>query len=385
MADDHKKKGQGNRPQGQSFFRINDRGELTKTMGKPKEDPADQKTELREPNTLTPQPTPVTEAGKEPSQGTPVFEPLAEETEVRQETSQDEIEPSPSHDNLKAEQHQEPTGPQEPHFAPEVEEKDNPESTQSPLLIEPNLNETFPEWTPPENTSPEPSLTEQAEKLSQQKITGDDLATLRRYISLKEKESEDLKKQQKQFQTVLSKLKEAHHEVSQENIELQRELEASKSNEQLIKKELSQLRDKYENELSILKNDFEQQLVKSGNYQEQLQELNRQKNIWKEKISEDLKKIKLKEKELENRYELLKKDTETLLESKDQQVLELQKKADALELELETLEDRLRKENALINSIESKKRRLIETLKLAISLLEQLDADIQSDNHRKAG
>ena len=146
-----------------------------------------------------------------------------------------------------------------------------------------------------------------------------------------------------------------------------------------------QAREKHENEIAILKNDYENQLQKSGLFQEQLQDLNRQKNVWKEKISEDLKRIKLKEKELENRYELLKKDTETLLDSKDQHFLELKKKTDALELELESLEERLRKEHAILNSVESKKRRLIETLKLAISLLEQINLEEGSENERKAG
>lgn len=235
--------------------------------------------------------------------------------------------------------------------------------------IEPN--HSFEELAPPAPTSAA--------------INDNDLDTLRNYIAIKEKEVSDLKEQQKQYQNVLLKLKRTHGELLDSNQELQRELATVQAHEQLIKKEISQLREKHENEIAILKNDFAQRQQQQGNYQEQIEDLNRKKNIWKEKISEDLKKIKLKEKELENRYELLKKDTETLLDSKDTQVLELKKKSDALELELESLEDRLRSEHAILNSIEGKKRRLIETLRLAISLLEEIDSNSEVSEERKTG
>ena len=86
------------------------------------------------------------------------------------------------------------------------------------------------------------------------------------------------------------------------------QLENAKTAEDLLKKELNSAVNKYETEIARLKNDFEQQQERNGTFQQQLAELNRQKSVWKEKITEDLKKIKLKEKELENRYELLKKD-----------------------------------------------------------------------------
>ncbi|NBT58619.1 hypothetical protein EBT16_07530 [bacterium] len=101
-----------------------------------------------------------------------------------------------------------------------------------------------------------------------------------------------------------------------------------------------------------------------------------------------MKRIKLKERELENKYDLLRNDTQTLLDSKDKQLLDLKKKVDALNLELEQFDDRLRESANLLNGVGAKKRRLIETLKLAISLLEDIDKETMSiapDPERKAG
>ena len=115
-------------------------------------------------------------------------------------------------------------------------------------------------------------------------------------------------------------------------------------------------------------------------------ELEGKKEAWQEKVKEDLKRIKLKERELENRYELLRRDTQALLDSKDKHVLELKSKNDALELELDSIEDRLRTASAVLGAVEAKKNRVLETLRLLTGLVEALTAEaaeIQSD--RKVG
>jgi len=48
-----------------------------------------------------------------------------------------------------------------------------------------------------------------------------------------------------------------------------------------------------------------------------MESIKRSREEWRDKIKEDLKRIKLKERELENKYELLKRDTQALLDSKD--------------------------------------------------------------------
>lgn len=344
MPEDKKKKDK-------KFFRINTQGEISETTRQ----------------------TSDTNPGIEPNR-------LSEENPEQLKDSPTEI----SHEETFAEsqnQEQESLKPEsddesrqeEPHFEIKAEDEELQESflteiSSSNLVAQDvsNLDSMIPSSSPMSPSS-------------------ENVETLRNYISLKEKEVSDLKEQQRQYQNVLLKLKRSQEDLNRINLELQRDLDTAKSSESLLKKEVHTLREKHESEIAILKNDFEQQKLQSGSFEEQLAELTRQKTVWKDKISDDLKKIKLKEKELENKYELLKKDTETLLDSKDQQILEFRKKNDALELELESLEERLLNEHAILNSIESKKRRLIETLKLAISLLEQIDTQNDVNDARKTG
>jgi len=51
---------------------------------------------------------------------------------------------------------------------------------------------------------------------------------------------------------------------------------------------------------------------------------------------------------------------------------------------MESLEDRLRNAAAAVSAVEAKKRRLIETLRLAISLLERMD-QLPDEDAKKAG
>jgi chromosome segregation ATPase len=220
-----------------------------------------------------------------------------------------------------------------------------------------------------------------------QELTVDQGEILKKYINLKEAEVRDVREQQRQYQTILKTLSTQVEQLTVRNREMLTELEGIKRREENLRNETLALKDRHQKEILLLRNDYEEKLRKSGNYEAQMQDLATNREEWRQKVKEDLKRIRLKERELENKYELLKRDTQALLDSKDKHVLELKKKNDALELELESLEERLRKGNTILGAIDSKKRRLIETLKLAVSLLEGIDnAEKDSDSgERKTG
>lgn len=211
---------------------------------------------------------------------------------------------------------------------------------------------------------------------------------LKRYIELKETEVRDLRQQQQKYQEFTQKNAVKIDTYIKQNRLLTAQLDEAQRNIARLQVEMEEEKREHSEQFSILKSDFDEKLKEAGATQEQMKELVRRREEFKEKVREDLKRIKLKERELENKYELLKNDTQTLLEAKDKQILELKKKVDALDLELESFDDRLRESANVLNSVGAKKRRLIETLKLAISLLEDIDKEtvgIVPDSERKAG
>lgn len=216
-------------------------------------------------------------------------------------------------------------------------------------------------------------------------ISSNQIDILRKYIALKETESQDLKEQQKQYQSHVKKLTGQLQAMVQKHREMVTELETKKRKDGPSKGELHELEKQHREEITRLKNEYEEQLRRSGNVSSEYKELQRKRDEWRDKVQSDLKRIKLKERELENKYELLKRDTQALLDSKDKHVLELKRKNDALELEMEALEERLRSATLAVSAVQAKKRRLIETLRLAITLLEQMDSIEDDEEEQKVG
>lgn len=219
-------------------------------------------------------------------------------------------------------------------------------------------------------------------------LTNDQADLLRKYIALKETEVRDMKEQQRQYRSFVKKLSQQVESLTIKNRELLTNLEATKRREDTLRRDIQNLKERHEGELSLLKNDMEDKVARYGNVKSEANQLEQRQQEWKEKVKEDLRRIKLKEKELENKYELLKRDTQALLDSKDKHVLELKKKNDALDFELESYEERLRRANTVLSSISSKKHKLIETLKIVMSLLEDVDSETElsvDSDRKKAG
>ncbi len=216
-------------------------------------------------------------------------------------------------------------------------------------------------------------------------VSTNQVEVLRKYIALKEAESRDLKEQQRQYQTYVKKLTSQVQSLSGKSQDLVAELETLRRRDESSRLEGREIEKRYREELVRQKNEYEDRIRRSGNVSQEYQDLQRKREEWKDKVRDDLKRIKLRERELENKYELLKRDTQALLDSKDRHVLELKRKNDAFELEMESLEDRLRAAGQTVAQIQSKKRRLIETLKLAIALLEEMDQGADTADEQKAG
>lgn len=250
---------------------------------------------------------------------------------------------------------------------------------------EPSINEVPPELkgqTPVQQQLDrlQPQIESIARLSARDELSDDQVDTLRKYISLKESEARDLKEQQRQYQAFLKKVTQQLDSVTRRHRDMLTELEVVKRREEKAREEIREVKNRAAEDMAVLRNDYEDRIKRTGNVESEAQDLERKREEWKERVREELKRIKLKERELENKYELLKRDTQALLDSKDKHVLELKKKNDALELEMETLENRLRKGNVVLSAIDQKKKRLIETMKLAITLLEQLDATPDKDD-----
>ena len=77
--------------------------------------------------------------------------------------------------------------------------------------------------------------------------------------------------------------------------------------------------------------------------------------------------------ELEHKIDILKKDSQMLLQSKDNKILDLKRKIDSLEFEISELSDKIRASHETMQEWHEKSQRALKALKLAITQLEETD------------
>ena len=64
----------------------------------------------------------------------------------------------------------------------------------------------------------------------------------------------------------------------------------------------------------------------------------------KDRVRSDIRKIRVREKELENKLEIIRKDSEVLIGARESKIMELKRKLDILEFNMDLLQDRYAKE-----------------------------------------
>jgi hypothetical protein len=84
----------------------------------------------------------------------------------------------------------------------------------------------------------------------------------------------------------------------------------------------------------------------------------------------DVKKVQLRERELEQKLELLKADAETQIRNRDLKILELKRKIDAMEFDMESMQTQEKRTVESRFELEDKLEKAIKTLRGAISVLE---------------
>jgi len=135
-----------------------------------------------------------------------------------------------------------------------------------------------------------------------------------------------------------------------------------------FKNDQDSLEQSFKNELAILKKQLERKDTELAKVSSRADELD-------SKIKFDLKKIRVRERELENRLELMRAEKNALVKAKDEQILDLKRKLDQVQLEVESYRQKCVDLNKVIETNQDSFKRTIRALRLAMANLE-----LQDDN-----
>lgn len=161
----------------------------------------------------------------------------------------------------------------------------------------------------------------------------------------------------------VDRLRAENDEVAGAGDIIRQKYEELSSKYQNSEKERNEIIDNHHLEVTLMKSkaDFkDQELVKARNKVEEL-EL---------RLKSDFRKIRVREKELENRIELIRAEQTALLRSKDEYILELKRKVDHLESEIENYRMKILEFNKTLDSKQDQFKKALRALRLAFTSLE---------------
>jgi len=136
-----------------------------------------------------------------------------------------------------------------------------------------------------------------------------------------------------------------------------------------LEKEKQEAVDSLNNDLMIVKSTLQYKESEMAKARFKIEEL-------QARLKSDFKKIRVRERELENRLELVKAEKSALLRAKDENILELKRKIDHIQGELDNYREKVLELNKTLELNQEQFKRTVRALRLALSNLEVKEENI---------
>lgn len=215
-----------------------------------------------------------------------------------------------------------------------------------------------------------------------QSVSREDMEVLKRYSSLKERElresqaaAEALRKQIRYFDERLKKSEEERRKLLLKLDETHNELRTTADKKDENKAQLRSIESRYEEKIKELLAQLESSQFQAGKLDKKLTD-------FRERVRNDLQKIRSRERELASRLEIQKRDAEALLSAKDERLLNQKREMDRLEFDLDALKERLLDDAQKGEERRKRVARALQSLKLAQSILSGLEEDVLTKDEK---
>lgn len=200
-----------------------------------------------------------------------------------------------------------------------------------------------------------------------------DTETLKKYLLLREQDvavlSSQLKESQEQIRSLEAELKTERGSQT----ELSRTIEDQLRRIGDFEREKSEAVNALQSEITELRFELRARSDKGRLLDQQMREAKDEIERVKERVRSDIRKIRVREKELENRLELIKKDSEALLAARENKIIELKRKIDLLEFNMDLLQDQFGREKEVSSDLRERLAKAAQVVRVAGGLLHEND------------
>ncbi len=171
-----------------------------------------------------------------------------------------------------------------------------------------------------------------------------DSETLKKYLMLREQDVAALSAQLRTAHEQIAALEEGLRAERARASELSHLFGVQESRIKDLERDKELTIEGCQEELQDLRFQLKAKTDKARLIEAKLQDATAEMERLKERVRTDIRKIRVREKELENRLEIMKKDAEALIASRENKIIELKRKLDTLEFNMDLLQDKYVKE-----------------------------------------
>ena|GEM_PF-1811003 len=201
----------------------------------------------------------------------------------------------------------------------------------------------------------------------------DDVETLKRYLAMREQDVSVLTVQLTYAKEELAKSQNQIQEMALQNEDLFHQLDD-------LKRKYTELQAEQVHKGASVRGELDAALLEIKEKSDRLKLLEsklgdsaKQYDRLKDRVRVDIRKIRAREKELESKLEILRKDSETLIASRENKILDLKRKVDLLEFNYDVLQDKNAIERGNVQKANEKIERVLKVLRLALGMIESDD------------
>ncbi len=212
-----------------------------------------------------------------------------------------------------------------------------------------------------------------------------DLETLKKYLMLREQDVAALSGQLRNAKERIATLEDHLKKEQIKSDELQCQVDEQKCTIDEFDKKRSIEMEGLQAENSDLKFQMKAKMDKAKLLESKMRELAEDTDRLKERVRTDIRKIRVREKELENRLEIMKKDSEALISARENKIVELKRKVDLLEFNMDLLQEQNAKQKEIAKELKDRVIKATQVMRVASRVLEGVQVESEDDMPKELG
>ncbi|MFL5812984.1 MAG: hypothetical protein ACJ763_05355 [Bdellovibrionia bacterium] len=197
-----------------------------------------------------------------------------------------------------------------------------------------------------------------------------DSETLKKYLMLREQDVAILSNQLKSARDQIAQLEKKLREESGKSGELEHTVSESQKRIEEFEKEKALALQGLQAEIDELRFQNKTKTDKARLLESKVTEATEEIERLKVRVRTDIRKIRVREKELENKLEIVRKDSEALITARESKIMELKRKIDLLEFNIDLLQDQNAREKENSAQLRERLAKAAQVVRVAGGLLD---------------